>query len=89
MKITVNDIEVRDDQIKAVYTVISSLEKDYSRGYHGIDDNNIQKYIVDSMVNHLTEKLILERGPKIMDEISNNQIINAVIMKVAGNLSGK
>lgn len=82
MKVTVEGIEIKDGTIKAIASIqedIKALEgRDFSSRYG----------VVETVVNRLADQIILERGPEIMSKISENQLVNALIMRVAGKLNG-
>lgn len=86
MKITIEKMEIESNNLDVVLRLKANLEQNYISGSQGLDDRHIQHEIVKFVSQELGQKIILDRGAKIMNELSNNQIINAVLMKVAGNL---
>lgn len=84
MKITLEKIEVDEGRLEAIFKLKGHLE-----GIREIYSSQIQHKVFDLVADELAKQLLLEKGPAILNEISNNQIINAVIMRVASGLVGR
>lgn len=84
MNVKINGIEIEGDEIKAVVELTADINSFGNASRHGIDN-----YVSNEVVRQLSKKILLERGPEIMNQINNNQIINALIMKVAGSMAGE
>jgi hypothetical protein len=84
MKIIIENIEVKEDEIRAVFSMKGTLD----RAAH-VNDYEIVREVTSRVAKELSRQILMERGPKILEDITNNQIINAVIMRVAGSLTNK
>lgn len=79
MKIEINSVEIKDEQLRAIVSITQEVGR--------FDGYRIAAKIEETLVSEIARQMLLERGPEIINSITNNQIINAVIMRVAGALS--
>lgn len=78
MNLEIDGIKIDGDKFEVLAKIKGSIGVGgYSRG----DIDNL-------VARKLADQIVLERGPEIINAITNNQIINAVIMRVAGSISG-
>ncbi len=82
MKITINSVNIEDYNLEVLLKIQATTQE-----YGVRSDYDLRDSVTKAAVTAIAEKLILERGADIMSQINNNQLINAVIMKVAGKLS--
>lgn len=82
MKIEINSVEIKEDQFKAILSISQEMNQ-----YSFNSNRDLIRAIESMVVDRLAEKILLERGPEILNSVTNNQIINALIMRVAGAIT--
>ncbi len=81
MKLTIDSIDISEDNIEVILK-LKTLKQEYSIR----DDWDVRAEIKNLVVSRIAEQIILERGADILSQVNNNQLVNALIMKVAGKL---
>lgn len=82
MKVKIESIEISGEKLKAILQVETEFER--MGGNYG----SLTSTIENAVARQLVDKIMAERGPAILEAITNNQLINATIMRVAGSLTG-
>lgn len=83
MKVEINSIEIKEDSLNAVFSFSKEID-----GFEKYRSHGIQERVEEILVRRLADKIWEERGPAILEAITNNQLMNAIIMKVAGTIGG-
>lgn len=84
MEVVINKVEINEKEITAIIQLKAFINDNFSESRYGISNNNIIETVFKKLVDEYYAKLMVERGPAIMKSITNNQIINAILMKAGG-----
>lgn len=85
MKITIDSVIISEEKFEVVAKLESDLQRYNSSGVWS-SDRDFGNKVVELVAEKIAQDIILSRGAEIMNQVTNNQIINALIMKVAGKL---
>lgn len=81
MQIILNSIEIKNGEVEAIICVKEAVEQLAGKNYRLFEE--VERKIADE----LAYKVLQERGPQILEQISNNQLINAVILRASMSLA--
>jgi hypothetical protein len=87
VRIEIDSVIIVHEKLKAVVRLEHELGTGGMNPYETA--SKIERMVMDRAVEKIAQDILLQRGPEIYAKITDNQIVNAVLVRLASNMGNR